>query len=90
MSKVILVMDAPNKCWDCPCYTGYIDCDKCKAVMEDLTYKKLTYSNVWEKRPDWCPLKEFPNEKEKTMDMSLMEMSEVDGYNACLKYINRK
>ena len=57
MSKAALVIDIPKRCWDCPCYTGYIDSDKCKATIEDSNYKNLTYSDVWNDRPNWCPLK---------------------------------
>lgn len=96
MSKVILVLDMPSRCWDCPCYMGYIDSDKCKVVMEDLHYKELSYSDVWNKRPDWCPLRKLPKKKQELYQLNRRDSSgefetygvSVDnlaiGYNQCI------
>ena len=84
MSKAILVLDEmPKDCKCCPVHFLDIYNNNSYRWWCGHTLKTLETTA----RPDWCPLKEFSNKKEKTMDMSLMEMSEVDGYNACLDEI---
>lgn len=58
MDKAILVMDMPECCADC--YCGYFERGTkelnlvCGATGEDA-------NNVG--KPDWCPLRELPDEK---------------------------
>ena len=58
MAKAILVMDMPECCADCCCgyferYTKELNL-VCGATGEDA-------NNVG--KPDWCPLRELPDEK---------------------------
>lgn len=58
MSKAVLVIDMPECCADCYCgyferYTKELNL-VCGATGEDA-------NNV--EKPDWCPLRELPDEK---------------------------
>ena len=86
MSKIIAVIDDPERCGDCPfCHPhfgpGY-DCtlaDRYEMTMEML------------KRPDWCPLEKMP-EKKSEWEMDIVEHESMDlgehiGWNKCIDYI---
>lgn len=75
MSKAILVMDMPNACYECPCEADYV----CQAENKEI-------DNI-DKVQEWCPLREVPQKKTMTIDMTLMEMCEIEGYNACIDEI---
>ena len=59
MSKVIIVIDTPEECIDCPC---------CNCTEHD-TYCGMTDMQIEFNlvngyvKPDWCPLKEIPGKK---------------------------
>lgn len=60
MSKSILVIDTPEKCYVCPCGSmienkfGYADCE-CEAEEREIAEKEFMSG-----KPDWCPLKSLP------------------------------
>ena len=79
MSKAVLVMDMPSKCIDCPLH--FVDEPNywCGANMKDLLTDDIeTY------KPDWCPLRELPNPKEKGKAENILEIFTNAGYNACI------
>ena len=61
MSKAILVMDMPESCSDCPCC--YIP--RCEVLEKSL--KTSEPSEIYECKPDWCPLKPVPEKKQHTL-----------------------
>ena len=66
MSKVILVIDKPECCLDCPCsYTyGYRVGDPTNDICE-VTEHRLTKENMKERIPTWCPLKPLGQEPDE-------------------------
>lgn len=79
MSKAVLVMDMPSKCIACPLH--FVDEPNywCGANMKDLLTDDIeTY------KPDWCPLRELPNPKEKGKAENILEIFTNAGYNACI------
>lgn len=90
MAKAVLVMDdMPECCADC--YCGYFERDTkelnlvCGATGEDA-------NNVG--KPDWCPLRELPERKEKLpvekYEFGRLGKAFVSGWNACLDKILKK
>ena len=78
MAKAMLIMDdIPTTCSECK-LCGFDGV--CHAVHEFCQYR-------FDKKQEWCPLRECPQKKIKTIDMTLMEMCEIDGYNACIDEI---
>lgn len=53
--KVVLVIEEPNECIDCPCYRQTKEDGKlyedCKAMMMPLNWREVT------EKPSWCPLR---------------------------------
>ena len=96
MSKAILVIDMPRSCCFCDfCKTEpydpwkQIDGDRYCAI-EDLhsnvdKYFDAAFQEEYIK-PDWCPLKELPGEKEN-YTFNNYDYGWVDGWNDCLKEI---
>lgn len=60
MSKVILVIDDPTCCLMCSCSSVIYQNMKCLALGE-----KLTEDEVYDEKPEWCPLKSVQYIKEK-------------------------
>ena len=86
MSKVMLVIDNPKSCSECPCIS--LGC--CNAVGGVGFCKKIY--DIYDK-PDWCPLRELPqkyDEKDYTpIKDERYENGYEDGYNACIDEIMR-
>lgn len=85
MSKAILVMDMPKQCIDCK-LSGYtvtgIPCCKVYGRVLDTFMSK----------PNWCPLREVPQKKEKenfgVSPLCNEFFTEFNrGYNACIDEI---
>ena len=81
MAKAVLVMDMPECCVDCCCgyferYTNELNL-VCGATGEDA-------NNVG--KPDWCPLRELPEKKERRVGEHGERMYRA-GFNACLDEI---
>ena len=81
MAKAVLVMDMPECCADCPC--SFFERDNpilnliCGVTQEDAY-------NVG--KPDWCPLRELPEKKERRIGEHGERMFRA-GFNACLNEI---
>ena len=89
MAKVMLIMEEPVSCRECPCSCEDY-CQKESDIIPDVKTK-----------PEWCPLREVPQKKEmKTFTEFLEEKQDVKvvenfvaeefmkyGYNACIDEI---
>lgn len=83
MSKSILVMDTPDRCWKC---------DACASWQESAFSDREYWCCVKDKdvdpnsKPDWCPLITAPK---KNYDGFLndWEKGYKAGYNACINEI---
>lgn len=84
MPKAVLIMDMPECCADCPC--SFFERDNpilnliCGVTQEDAY-------NVG--KPDWCPLRELPEKKERRIGEHGERMFRA-GFNACLNEIMRQ
>ena len=80
MNKVILVIDDPMRCLNCPLakhiHMGGRICGMGNNAI-DIDSKE---------RPDWCPLKEAPKKDE---EYHLLEWSAgyKKGWNDCINYV---
>lgn len=91
MSKAVLVMDMPERCADCPLRSS----KKTSYVCCYLTLKNISSTDYYDKKPDWCPLRELPEKEETTYPQACYENSywtdEMKaGFNACLNEIMRQ
>ena len=75
MRKAVLVIDMPSSCSECPC---------CYIPRCEVLEKSLKTSEIYECKPDWCPLRELPNPKEKGKAENILEIFSNAGYNACI------
>ena len=76
--KAILVMDMPSSCSECPC---------CYVPRCEVNEKTLKTSEIYQCKPNWCPLKPMP-EKKKVQDVLYLHSEYFDlGYNACIDEI---
>ena len=88
--KAILVIDTPSCCGGCPC------CQKQEDNWGDIAWAecyngKSVYDYCDVGRPDWCPLKLLPQEREfakqNILPIKVDGNSFALGRNACLKEI---
>lgn len=77
--KAVLVMDMPEHCIDCPCHFAGTSTVVCGVKKE-----KLLTDDIETYKPDWCPLRELPNPKEKGKAENILEIFSNAGYNACI------
>lgn len=80
--KMVLVIDKPNECSECPCFYDYLRCQAEDAKV------------YGEKRPYNCPLKPMPKRKLALFDPNHCDMEEeikiiheINGYNRCIDEI---
>ncbi|WP_288682245.1 hypothetical protein [uncultured Eubacterium sp.] len=102
MNKSVLVLDTPNSCSQCnfcreveDVYVESCDSEACCTVMfdpndTDLYRMILTKDKYKKEKPEWCPLKEFP-ERSNTQQ-GAYELDEYcsgydDGWNEFRKEI---
>ena len=71
-------MDMPKNCSECPC---------CYVPRCEVLEKSLNTNEIYECKPDWCPLKEVPQKKNRTSVVGDYLKGSVDGYNACIDEI---
>ena len=89
MSKSVLVIDTPENCLDCQfCYELDEGVEACCSISDDdkdtSLMKKIDYEHGYcQGKPDWCPLKELPNNK----NWGEIFNGNVKGWNDCLKEI---
>lgn len=91
MAKAVLVMDMPERCADCPLRSS----EKTSYVCCYLTLKNISSTDYYDKKPDWCPLRELPEKKEtvypqECYDNSYWSDEMRAGWNACLDMILEK
>ena len=78
MSKSVLVVNTPRKCIGCQFFksTYSLHCILASGNIEDI-----------ESKPDWCPLKPFPEKNTAENDMTDYQCGMVDGRNQCIDEI---
>lgn len=86
MPKAVLVMDMPESCFGCNFLYCNADAgiDSCQAMEVSRIVDSETYE-----RPDWCPLRELPEKKERRIGEHGERMFRA-GFNACLNEIAGK
>ena len=78
--KFVLVINAPNNCYECPCSNE--GCYLCQINRVQLN------DDFQERRPNWCPLKPLPNRKEDLHYPCNEYLQAVnEGWNNCLDEI---
>ena len=86
MAKAILVLDMPGSCFGCHFCHINSSCgkDRCQAFEVSRAVNSETYE-----KPDWCPLRELPEKKERRIGEHGERMFRA-GFNACLNEIMRQ
>lgn len=77
MSKSILVIDTPECCGKCPCFLE-VATDCCGVNGKDIDSHG---------KPDWCPLRDLPKERDENNTYTDCEYYRVQGYNSCIDEI---
>ena len=80
MSKVMLVMDEPKKCLECPMLNGN---DECILQDEDANFT----SDSWEDLKNGCPLRPVPEKQKHSSIYNEFQRGAKSGYNACINEI---
>ena len=88
MSKAVLVMDMQKDCCDCRfCRELEEGVKACCEIMDNPCNSDLCRIidvQYCMEKPDWCPLRELPNPKEKGKAENVLEIFTNAGYNACI------
>ena len=93
MSKSVLVMDTPENCSDCQfCYELDEGVEACCSISDDdkdtSLMKKIDCEYGYcQGKPDWCPLKPLPEEKEEECWRSKLSLAWIRGWNDCIDEI---
>lgn len=100
MAKVMLIMDMPSSCLDCPCSKFNSNLEnhwECEAIGMELSYIDLDIE-----RPRSCPLREVPSKHEDGHTVKIATENDCfdgfeyergycdgkdAGYNACIDEI---
>lgn len=97
MNKVILIIDAPECCDECPlcCPKGEVMIEpyvyrhlfSCKCVPEGVT--DIYIRDISMEMPEWCPLREIPKKKKVDIkrNCDYEESLYASGYNAAIDEI---
>ena len=59
MAKAVLIMDMPESCFGC----NFMYCDEESDTETCQAMETARDIDLIEDRPDWCPLRELPDEK---------------------------
>ena len=94
MSKSVLVIDAPENCYDCPFGTEYCgsfnyngNCELAECLENIMTLiTEEHYGCKSKSKPDWCPLKPLP-EKMTGVSQTDHWNSIKAGWNGCIDEI---
>lgn len=78
MSKSVLVINTPKYCALCVLRSGVLH-PFCRVNNRDITDLSI--------RPDWCPLKPLPEEKEEEYWRSRFSLAWIRGWNTCISKI---
>lgn len=84
MSKVILVMEEPKNCFECPC--RYITEGAYWDACQVLNNKELE-DICKEEKPKWCPLKSLPKKRDGHFTYDEYGDGWDAGFNACIDEI---
>lgn len=90
--KAVLVIDMPNSCSECPCYSlnaqaKRFECDAKLTLKGEIGVVEL------DKKPTWCPLRPLPPKLDANdwhrMFSGIFSEREAKGYgwNVCLDVI---
>ena len=82
MTKCVLVIETPSRCADCPLMSrdysrGFQEV--CNASANNFLGEAWKIKDIFDVRPEWCPLKPMPER---------MEMNKTEfpiGWNACIE-----
>lgn len=85
MAKAVLVMDMPESCFGC----NFMYCDEESDTETCQAMETARDIDLIEDRPDWCPLRELPEKKERRIGEHGERMFRA-GFNACLNEIMRQ
>ena len=81
-------MDMPKDCCDCKfCRELDEGVKACCEIMDNPSNSELCRIidvHYCMEKPDWCPLRELPNPKEKGKAENILEIFTNAGYNACI------
>lgn len=89
MGKSILAVDTPESCGKCPLFS-INETETLEALCTQPTGKRKIiglYHPPGTKKPDWCPLQDAPEHKDKNIYHNERESGYVDGWNACVDKI---
>ena len=95
MRKSVLVMNTPENCLDCRfCYELDEGVEACCSISDDdkdaILMKKIDCEYGYcQGKPDWCPLKPLPEEKEEEYWRSKLSLAWIRGWNTCISKIKR-
>lgn len=93
MRKSVLVMNTPENCLDCRfCYELDEGAEACCSISDDdkdvSLMKKIDCEYGYcQGKPDWCPLKPLPEEKEEEYWRSKLSFAWIRGWNTCISKI---
>lgn len=81
--KMILVIEMPSSCEECPC------CYLTEGCYSDICQvNRFGLEEGYEKgRPNWCPLKPMIEKKDRNKVVGDYLRGRCDGYNACIDQI---
>ena len=80
MDKVILVIDMPSSCEECPVRSSIGYGRWCNGYDEH-------YIKNYPTKPNWCPLKELPEKMEGYNSIKWQWGEYEDGWNHCIDNI---
>lgn len=79
--KAVIIMDMPEKCFNCPCHFADEPEYWCGVNFEKLELDCDPY------RPDWCPLRPLPEKETAISYPDEYDDGYVSGWNECIRVI---
>ena len=93
IKKGFIITDIPETCLDCQfCYEIHEGIEACCSIMNnpnDTSLMREIDEDYCQDKPDWCPIKEFPDKKPlyaENGDRALDWEFNV-GWNGCVDYL---
>lgn len=99
MAKGFILVDVPETCLDCrfcsEIHEGIEACCELEDNPEDNELMRDIDMSYTQGKPDWCPIRQFPEKKEPSrfpISPNLpWEYTDYEkGWNDCLKYLEGK
>lgn len=84
MSKAVLIIDMPDNCYDC-----ILNYDSFCCSINNTNFFDSTKFDPVKTRLNNCPLKLLPEEDKECHYPDEYEDGYADGWNACIKEINK-